>query len=315
MSAATQKRSSAPLLEGKVAIVTGAGRGLGRSHALALAANGASVVVNDIGGATDGTGTDRHPASEVVEAIQAAGGAAAADFNDVSTFDGAGSMLETALEQFGKVDVLVNNAGNLRDRMLVNMTEQEWDAVIAVHLKGHFAPSRLVAAHWREAHKRGEHGLRRIINTSSPSGIFGNVGQTNYGAAKAGIAAFTVIAAMELRRYGVTVNAIAPNARTRMTEDLITDEPGSGPDGFDAYDPANISPLVVALASDAAQDVTGECFLVSGGSIGFVAPWTVRTMVKRSRRWSPEEILDEVRASCANPDGPAGMGPILKSLE
>src|SRR4051794_13261382 len=209
------------MCEGRVCIVTGAGRGIGREHALMLAEQGAKVVVNDLGGDMDGAGTPTTgPALEVVEEIKGMGGEAVANGDDVSDFEGAARLVNTAIETFGGLDVLVNNAGILRDRMLTNMTEAEWDAVIKVHLKGTFAPSRHAAAYWRERSKAGDEVDGRIINTSSPSGIYGNVGQTNYGAAKAGIAAFTVIAAEELGRYGVTVNAIAPAALTRMTENL-----------------------------------------------------------------------------------------------
>src|ERR671914_3109755 len=208
-------------LEGKVAIVTGAGRGIGREHALALARGGARVVVNDLGGSLTGEGSDSTPAQEVVNEIVAAGGEAVASYDDVSSFQAAEQIIRRALDRYGRLDILVNNAGILRDRMLVNMTEEEWDAVIAVHLKGHFALTRHAAAYWRERSKAGEEVRARVINTSSPSGVFGNVGQANYGAAKAAIAAFTIIAAQELGRYGVTVNCLAPNARTRMTEDIF----------------------------------------------------------------------------------------------
>ena len=207
-----------PDLTGKVAIVTGAGRGIGREHALALARAGAHVVVNDLGGSVEGEGADTAPSQQVVDEIQAAGGEAVANGENVADFAGAKRLVEQALDAFGRLDILVNNAGILRDRMLVNMEEHEWDAVIEVHLKGHFAPTRHAAAYWRERSKAGDEVRARVINTSSPSGVFGNVGQANYGAAKAGIAAFTLIAAQELGRYGVTVNCLAPNARTRMTE-------------------------------------------------------------------------------------------------
>src|ERR687898_147523 len=217
-----------PSLDGKVAIVTGAGRGIGREHALALAEAGARVVVNDLGGSLAGDGADTTPAQSVVDEIAAAGGEAVANADDVSDFDAAEHLVGQALEEYGRLDLLVNNAGILRDRMLVNMTEDEWDAVITVHLKGHFAPTRHAAAYWRARSKDGEEVRGRVINTSSPSGVFGNVGQVNYGAAKAGIAAFTIIAAQELARYGVTVNAIAPGARTRMTENLGGPRPEPG---------------------------------------------------------------------------------------
>src|SRR5438067_4829555 len=226
-----------PDLSGKVAIVTGAGRGLGRGHALALAAAGAKVVVNDLGGTLAGEGADPTPAQQIVAEIEAAGGEAVADGENVADFAGAERLVRHALETLGRLDILVNNAGILRDRMLVNMTEDEWDAVVAVHLKGHFAPTRHAAAHWRERAKAGEDVKARVINTSSPSGVFGNVGQANYGAAKAGIAGFTLIAAQEFGRYGVTVNCIAPNARTRMTEAAFGELPES--QGFDPIAPEN----------------------------------------------------------------------------
>src|ERR1700742_1243376 len=242
---------SMPNLDGKVAIVTGAGRGIGREHALALARAGAKVVVNDLGAALSGEGHDDSPAQQVVQEIEALGGAAVANDANVASFEQAGAMVQQAIDHFGRLDILVNNAGILRDRMLVNMSEQEWDAVIAVHLKGHFAATRHAAAYWRERSKAGETLHARVINTSSPSGVFGNVGQANYGAAKGAIASFTLIAAQELARYGVTVNCLAPNARTRMTEttfgELMAPE-----EGFDALDPANIAPVLVALCADEA---------------------------------------------------------------
>jgi NAD(P)-dependent dehydrogenase (short-subunit alcohol dehydrogenase family) len=260
----------ARLCEGRVAIVTGAGRGLGREHALLLAAHGAKVVVNDIGAGVDGSGRDASPASEVVALIAKAGGEAVADGNDVSDWAGAKAMIDGAIARFGKLDVLVNNAGILRDRMLTNMDEGEWDAVIKVHLKGTFAPSRHAAAHWRDLSKTaGGPVTGRIINTSSTSGIYGNVGQTNYGAAKAGIAAFTIIAARELRRYGVTVNAISPSAQTRMTEGLreLTAEQRA------MRDPKWVSPTVVYLASEQAQDITGRVIQAGFGRIAVCEGW------------------------------------------
>jgi NAD(P)-dependent dehydrogenase (short-subunit alcohol dehydrogenase family) len=258
------------LCEGRVAIVTGAGRGLGREHALMLAAHGARVMVNDVGAAVDGSGRDESFAAQTVADIRAAGGDAITNGEDVSSFEGAKRMIDAALGQWGRLDVVVNNAGILRDRMLVNMTEAEWDAVIQVHLKGTFAPSRHAAAHWRElARTTGEPVKARIINTSSTSGIYGNVGQTNYGAAKAGIAAFTVIAARELKKFGVTVNAIAPSAQTRMTEGLraLTDEQRA------ARDPRWVSPVVTYLASEAAQDITGRVFQAGFGRIAVLEGW------------------------------------------
>src|SRR5215218_9839450 len=251
-----------PNLEGKVAIVTGAGRGIGREHALALARAGAKLVVNDLGASLAGEGTDQGPAHDVVREIEALGGEAAANGENVADFDGAKRMVAAAVETFGQLDILVNNAGILRDRMLVNMEEHEWDAVIEVHLKGHFAPTRHAAAHWRERSKAGEAVRARVVNTSSPSGVFGNVGQANYGAAKAGIAGFTVIAAQELARYGVTVNCLAPNARTRMTEAAFGEIPPPEA-GLDAMDPANMSPIVVGLCADGAQNSPVSCFFAT----------------------------------------------------
>jgi NAD(P)-dependent dehydrogenase (short-subunit alcohol dehydrogenase family) len=260
------------ICDGRVAIVTGAGRGIGREHALLMAAQGASIVVNDLGGAMDGTGSsDVGPAQQVVDEIVAAGGQAVANTDDISDFSGAEKLIGTGIEAFGKVDVLVNNAGILRDRMLVNMTEAEWDAVIKVHLKGTFAPSHFAANHFRERSKAGDDVVGRIINTTSPSGIYGNVGQTNYGAAKAGIASFTIIAAKELARYGVTVNAIAPAALTRMTEDL-----GMGQlpeEAKEQLSPKHIAPIVCWLASPLSSGVTGRVFDVTGRMLSVSEGW------------------------------------------
>src|SRR5262245_29695746 len=251
-----------PRLDGKVAIVTGAGRGIGREHALALARAGARVLVNDLGASLAGEGADATPAQQVVAEIEAAGGEADANGENVADFAGAARLVEHAVASFGRLDILVNKAGILRVRMLVTMEEGEWDAVIEVHLKGHFAPTHHAAAYWRERSKAGEEGRGRVINTSSPSGVFGNVGQANYGAAKAGIAGLTLIAAQELGRYGVTVNCLAPNARTRMTESAFGALPAT--EGFDPIDPANNSPIVVALCADEAQHITGQVFFVYG---------------------------------------------------
>jgi NAD(P)-dependent dehydrogenase (short-subunit alcohol dehydrogenase family) len=287
-------------LDGKVAIVTGAGRGIGREHALALARAGARVVVNDLGATLAGTGSDASPATQVADEIAATGGEAVANHDDVSSFDGAGRLVEEAIATFGRLDVLVNNAGILRDRMLVNMTEDEWDAVIGVHLKGHFAPTRHAAAYWRERAKSGDAVGARVVNTSSPSGVFGNVGQANYGAAKAGIAAFTIIAAQELGRYGVTVNCVAPNARTRMTEQVFGEIPVPE-DGFDEIDPGNVSPIVVALCADDAQGITGQCFFVYGGTVNVLRPWGAGEVLASDGRWEPDELLAELTARF--PDG------------
>jgi NAD(P)-dependent dehydrogenase (short-subunit alcohol dehydrogenase family) len=260
------------ICDGRVAIVTGAGRGIGREHALLLAAQGASVVVNDLGGSRDGTaGGDAGPAQEVVDEITAAGGKAVANGDDISDWAGAEKLVNTGIDAFGKVDILINNAGILRDRMLVNMTEAEWDAVIKVHLKGTFAPSHFAANHFRERSKAGEALDARIINTTSPSGIYGNVGQTNYGAAKAGIASFTIIAAKELGRYGVTVNAIAPAALTRMTEDLGM---GQLPEETkEQMSPKHIAPIVCWLASPLSASVTGRVFDVTGRMLSVSEGW------------------------------------------
>jgi NAD(P)-dependent dehydrogenase (short-subunit alcohol dehydrogenase family) len=294
-----------PSLAGKVAIVTGAGRGIGRCHALALAAAGARLVVNDLGGSLAGEGSDLTPAQQVVADIEAAGGDAVADGENVADFAGAGRLVQHALEAFGRLDILVNNAGILRDRMLVNMTEDEWDAVVAVHLKGHFAPTRHAAAHWRERSKAGDDVRARVVNTSSPSGVFGNVGQANYGAAKAGIAAFTLIAAQELARYGVTVNCLAPNARTRMTEETF--RLGVPSDGFDALDPANISPVVVALCADEAQGITGQCFHVWGGTVNALRGWSAGELFESPDRWDADALLGALRERYPDGVAPEGM--------
>ena len=259
------------LCEGRICIVTGAGRGIGREHSLMLAEHGAKVVVNDIGGEMDGSGRSTGPAQEVVDEIVAAGGEAVVNSDDVSSWDGAANMVQQAIDTFGGLDVLINNAGILRDRMLTNMSEAEWDAVIQVHLKGTFAPSRHAAAYWREKSKAGEEVDGRIINTSSPSGIYGNVGQTNYGAAKAGIASFTIIAAMELARYGVTVNAIAPAALTRMTENLGMGQ--ASEEAKEAMGPKWIAPIITWLASPESKSVTGRVFDVSGRAISVSEGW------------------------------------------
>lgn len=275
-------------------MITGAGRGIGREHALMLASQGAKVVVNDVGGEMDGSGNSTGPAHDVVAEIEAMGGEAAANGDDISKFDGAKGLIQQAIDTFGGLDVVINNAGILRDRMLTNMTEAEWDAVIAVHLKGTFGPSHHAAAYWRERAKAGETNDGRIINTSSPSGIYGNVGQTNYGAAKAGIAAFTVIAAKELGRYGVTVNAIAPAALTRMTENLGMGQADEATK--EKMSPRWIAPIVTWLASPESKDVTGRVFDVTGQALSVAEGW---------HRGPTEE----------NPtDDPAALGPIVTRL-
>jgi NAD(P)-dependent dehydrogenase (short-subunit alcohol dehydrogenase family) len=299
------------LLDGKVAVVTGAGRGIGREHALALARAGAKVVVNDLGATLAGEGTDESPAHDVVREIESMGGAAVADGGNVADFRDARVMVHRAVDEFGRLDILVNNAGITRDRMLVNMDEGEWDSVITVHLKGHWAPTRHAAAYWRELSKAGEEVRGRVINTSSPSGVFGNVGQTNYGVAKAGIAAFTVIAAQELVRYGVTVNCIAPNARTRMTEHTFGEIPK--PEGFDAMDPANMSPIVVALSSDEAQEITGQVFHIYGGLINALRGWDAGELFAKDERWEPEELLAEMRSRW--PQGVSTEGSMTTGMQ
>ena len=281
-------------LDGRVAIITGAGRGLGREHALLFAAEGAKVVVNDLGGDTHGVGADRAPAQQVVDEIVAMGGEAVAHTESCSDFDAAARLVQLAIDTFGDLHVVVNNAGILRDKMLVNMTDAEWDAVIAVHLRGHFCPTRHAAAYWREQVKAGKEVKAAIVNTSSGAGLLGNVGQTNYGAAKAGIAAMTMIEAMELSRYGVRANAIAPVARTRLT----LETPGMGemvaapddPSKFDAWDPANVSPLVAYL-STADCPFNGGVFHVGGDQVGLFVNWTLHDKVTAgAHRWTVDEL-------------------------
>lgn len=278
------------LCQDRVVIVTGAGRGIGRAHALAFAAEGAQVVVNDVGVALDGAATGEGPAAQVVAEIEALGGKAVANTDDVADFAGARNLVRTAVEHFGGLDVLVNNAGFVRDRMLVNLGEDEWDAVVRVHLKGHFAPLRHAAEHWRAEAKAGRVPSARVINTSSGAGLLGSVGQVNYSAAKAGIAGLTVVAAAELARYGVTVNAIAPAARTRMTEEVFAETMAAPDDGFDAMAPENISPLVVWLGSEDSRSVTGRVFEVEGGKVSIAQSWRHGPSVDKGERWEPAEL-------------------------
>jgi len=280
------------ICDGRVVIITGAGRGIGRGHAIEFARQGAKVVVNDLGAEVDGSGNSTGPAGEVVEEIRAMGGEAVANGDDVSDWEGAQRLINTAVETFGGLDVLVNNAGILRDRMLTNMTIEEWDSVIKVHLRGTFAPSRWAAAYWRERSKAGETNDARIISTASPSGLYGNVGQANYGAAKAGIASFTIIAAMELGRYGVTANAIAPVALTRMTENLGMGAAAEAqkPEEFNALSAENIAPLVVWLGSPESKDVTGRVFNVAGGRISVAEGWHAGPSADKGDRWDPAEL-------------------------
>ena len=276
--------------EDRVCIITGAGRGIGREYALMLAEHGARVVVNDLGGDRDGTGSGSSAADEVVAEIKASGGQAVANYANVSDYEAAGQMIQQAIDAFGRLDVLINNAGILRDRMLANMTPEEWDSVIQVHLRGTYAPSQQAAAYWREQSKAGQSVDARLINTTSVSGIYGNPGQTNYGAAKAGIASFTIIAARELARYGVTVNAIAPGALTRMTEDLA----GAAQDAAASH-PRWVAPIVTWLASGESRDVTGRVFEASGNVLAVAESWH--------------------RGPTAQPvEDPTQMGPIARDL-
>jgi NAD(P)-dependent dehydrogenase (short-subunit alcohol dehydrogenase family) len=284
-------------LDGRVAIITGAGRGIGREHALLFAAEGAKVVVNDLGGGLDGSKGEATPAEEVVAEIKAMGGTALANHDNVATWDGGERLVQSALEAFGDLHVLVNNAGILRDRVLVNLSEEDWDAVINVHLKGHFVPLHHAANYWRERAKAGNVVRASVINTSSTSGLLGNVGQSNYGAAKAGIAALTVITAEELGRYGVRVNAIAPAARTRMTESTpgLSDYVVKPSDAavFDVWDPANISPLVATLAMEDCA-ATGQVFFVQGGTVRKFQNWTMTTTLEKDDRWSVSELAAQL---------------------
>ena len=292
-------------LDGRVAIVTGAGRGIGREHALLFAAEGAKVVVNDCGGGVAGSTEDGSPAEQVVDEIEGLGGEAVANTDDVADWEGGRRLVECALEAFGDLHVLVNNAGILRDRMIVNMTEEDWDGVIRVHLKGHFVPTRHAATYWRERTKAGEEVRASIVNTSSTSGLLGNPGQANYGAAKAGIAAFSLIAAHELGRYGVRVNAIAPAARTRMTEltpglsDIV--KAPADQSQFDVWDPANVSPLVAYLATESCP-LTGRVFFVQGGTVRNFQSWTMTEAIDRPSRWTVQELEQEMpKLSVADP--------------
>jgi len=293
------------ICDGRVVIITGAGRGLGRAHALEFAAEGAAVVVNDLGVERDGTGGGASgPAHEVVEEIAAMGGRAIANGADVADWGQVEGLVRQTLDAFGRIDTLVCNAGFLRDRMLVNMSEAEWDAIMRVHLKGHFVPSRLVMGWWRDQHKAGTPVAGRLVNTSSGAGLMGSIGQGNYAAAKAGIAALTVQQGAEFGRYGVAANAIAPDARTRMTEGVFDDMAAPVEGTFDAKDPANASPLVVWLGSDAC-DVTGRVFEIVGGKVNVCDGWQHGHVIDIGRKFNAAEIGDAVHASIAKTPAPA----------
>lgn len=292
------------LCEGRVVIVTGGGRGLGREHAIEFAKQGALLVVNDLGSEPDGTGSSLGPAGEVVDAVRAAGGQAIANGDDVADWEGAERLIQAALDEYGRLDVLVNNAGILRDRMLANMSIDEWDAVIQVHLRGHFCPTRHAAAYWRDQSKAGEPVDARLINTTSGAGLMGSVGQSNYVAAKAGIAALTINAAAELARYGVTANAIAPSARTRLTEGVFSDMMARPDQGFDSMAPENVSPLIVWLGSNESRHVTGRVFEVEGGAISVAEGWQHGPSVDCQARWDPAEVgaaVGEILSKAAAP--------------
>ncbi|MBX7430530.1 SDR family oxidoreductase [Mycobacterium sp. Y57] len=302
------------VLDGKVAVVTGAGRGIGRGEALALARHGASVVVNDFGGSWDGRGRDDRPAVDVVREITAAGGRAVANFDSVIDADGAEGMVAQAIDAYGRLDILVNNAGILCDGMVFSIDPEDWWSVVKVHLMGHFLPTRAAAAYWRQQSKAGDAGHRAIVNTTSESGLFGNAGQSNYDAAKMGVVSFTMAVARETAKYGVTVNAVAPRARTRLTmqtfegsdrakEFSVADKP------FDAMDPENIAPFVVFLASDAATDITAQTFIVYGGAVGHVKMPHVSDILFKAGRWTVDELVDRADELFNNLGRDAYEGP------
>jgi len=295
------------LCEGRVVIVTGSGRGIGRAHALEFARQGARVVVNDIGAELDGTGGSGSPAAEVVEAIKSGGGDAVINGDDVADWDGAARLVQTAIDTFGGLDVVVNNAGFVRDRMFANAGEDEWDAVVRVHLKGHFCVARHAAAYWRDQTKAGATVDARIINTSSGAGLMGSVGQAAYSAAKGGIAALTLVQAAELGRYGVTANAIAPSARTRMTETVFAEMMAAPDDAsaFDAMAPENVAPIVVWLGSSESRDVTGRVFEIEGGKLSVADGWQHGVAVDKGDRWDPAELGPVVRELLGAAPSPA----------
>jgi len=313
------------LLEGKIAIITGAGRGIGRGEALLLAKKGAKVVVNDVGGGFDGKGEHHGPADDLVKEIRDFGGEAAPNYDSVADFQAAQRIIDMAISNFGKLDILVNNAGILRDRMIFNMTEEEWDAVLNVHLKGTFNCTRHACAYWREQNKAGKPVAGRIINTVSDAGLVYNPGQSNYGAAKAGIAAFTLIVAKEMAKYGVTSNVVTPFARTRLTTDAtpslasfmsaLTPEDMEKKFGFDILDPDNIAPLVVYLASDDAKDITGQVFRIIGGTLWLLESWRSFDKITKQGRWTPEELGPKVKELLSRVPEREDFQVIMKDLD
>jgi NAD(P)-dependent dehydrogenase (short-subunit alcohol dehydrogenase family) len=307
----TRPAPAAGMCTGRVAIVTGSGRGIGRGHALELARQGAAVVVNDLGVALDGqTQEDVGVARAVVDEIVAAGGRAVADGHDAADFDGARAIVERAIESFGRLDVVVNNAGVLRDRTLVNMSADEWDGVVRVHLRSTFAVTKWAAAYWRDLHQSHSPVDARVINTSSGAGLYGSYGQSNYSAAKAGIAGFTLTAAMELARYGVTVNAVAPGGRTRMTEKVFAETMRiDDPSSFDPFDPAHVGPVVAWLASGDSAGVTGQIIEAWGGRISIVEGWRPGPTIEAGRRWECHEVGPVVRDLLAKASPRASLAP------
>ncbi len=302
------------LFDGKVAIVTGAGRGIGRAEAMLLAAEGGSVVVNDLGGEASGEGADTRPAQQVVDEIEAAGGKAAANYDNIAMWDGGEAIVAQAVDVFGGLDVLINNAGILRDKMSFNMSEAEWDAVIAVHLKGHFATSRFAASYWRQRNKEtGAPVNAAIVNTSSESGLYGNAGQVNYGAAKAGIASMTIIMARELERVGVRVNAIAPVARTRLTEALAGDQMTPKEGEFDRFAPENVAAAACWLASDLAAGISGQVVKVQGGFVQVLEGWRPITEATDDKQWTIEAIAANADALFARSE--RGVPPFMFNVE